>query len=160
MSDTHDHIENIDAAIAEINKHKPGMLLHCGDLNAPFVIERLAKFDGPVHIVFGNNEGDRFTIAVVSEEFPNITLHGEMAFIETGDGEIAVTHRPEFARGLASTGAYTAVFHGHTHRRRSEKIGKTHLINPGDMMSLYDDPPGWLLFDTTTGTERHFTVTA
>lgn len=159
MSDTHDHLENIDTAIAEINKQKPDMLLHCGDLCAPFVIDRMAEFDGPVHIVFGNNEGDRFTIGNVSRGFPNITLHGEMGFLDTDDGEVAFTHRPEFARGMAYTGAYTAVFHGHTHRRNSEKIGGTHLINPGEMMGLIE-PPGWILFDLAAGTERHFTVSA
>lgn len=157
MSDTHDHIENIESAINEINAHKPDMLLHCGDLSAPFVIDRLAKFNGPVHIVFGNNEGDRYTIEKVSRRFPNITLHGEVGFLNTDDGEIAFTHRPEFARGLASTGMYTAVFYGHTHRRKSETIGETWLINPGEMMGLLE-PPGWILFDPATGTEKHFTV--
>jgi putative phosphoesterase len=158
MSDTHDHLENIEAAIHEISMHAPDMLLHCGDLCAPFVIDRLAAFNGPVHIVFGNNDGDRFTIAKIARRSPNVTIHGEFGFITTGDGEIAFTHRPEFAHGLASTGAYTAVFHGHTHRHRRERVAGTWLVNPGEIMGLLESP-GWILFDLATGGEERFSVT-
>jgi putative phosphoesterase len=147
ISDTHDNIKNIEAAITEINKSGADMLLHCGDLCSPFVIESLALFNGPVHIVFGNNEGDRFTIKSVASGFSNITLHGDVAFMEIEGTNIAFTHRPEFARGLASTGEYSVVFFGHTHRREESRIKDTWLINPGEIMGLREDP-GWLLFDT------------
>jgi putative phosphoesterase len=157
ISDSHDHLENLEAAIEQINQLAPPMLIHCGDLSAPFVVERLAAFGGPVHIVFGNNEGDRFTIQKKVERHPNLTLHGEVGFVQTDDGEIAFTHRPEFARGLASTGRYRAVFYGHTHRRKTEKIDETYLVNPGELMGLIEEP-GWLLFDPADGSEEHFTV--
>jgi putative phosphoesterase len=157
VSDTHDHIQNLDRAIRQMREPSPALLLHCGDLSAPFVIERLAAFGGPVHVVFGNNEGDRFTIANVSEGFSNVTLHGEIGFLTTTDGEIAFTHRPEFARGLASTGRYRAVFYGHTHHRKTETVGETWLVNPGELMGLME-PPGWILFDLSNGEQEHFSV--
>jgi len=157
MSDTHDHLSNLERAIARINESNAQTLIHCGDLCSPFVIERIAAFDGPVHVVFGNVDGDRYTIELVSEEFPNVTIHGEFGFIETEAGSVAFTHRPEFAKGLASTGSYIAVFYGHTHRRKSEKIGETRLVNPGELMGLKEDP-GWIVFDTATGGEEHFAL--
>jgi putative phosphoesterase len=150
ISDSHDHLEQIDRAVEEASRRAAGMLIHCGDLCSPFTMDRLARFDGAVHVVFGNNEGDRYTIDRVSRRFENITIHGEFAFLETEDGGIAVTHRPEFARGLAHTGSYTAVFYGHTHRRKSELIGSTHLVNPGELMGLVETP-GWIVFDLSTG---------
>jgi putative phosphoesterase len=158
ISDTHDHLGNLERALKEINGQSPDALLHCGDLCSPFVIDRLAKFNGPVHIVFGNNEGDQFTIEMVSRRFPNIRLHGEVGFVDTDMGKIAFTHRLEFAKGLACTGEYCAVFYGHTHRRKSEKIGDTPLINPGELMGLFESP-GWILFDTSIGSEKHFNLT-
>ena len=155
ISDTHDHLGNVDRAIARINGLGAGALLHCGDLVSPFVVDRLASFDGPVHVVFGNNEGDRFTIARVAAKFPNVTLHGEVGFVETGAGEIAFTHRPEFARGLACTGTYAAVFYGHTHRMKVERIGTSWLVNPGELMGLLE-PPGFIVFDPSSGEERHY----
>jgi putative phosphoesterase len=157
ISDTHDHLQNLEKAVKRINRHAVETLVHCGDLCSPFVIDRLASFKGRVHVVFGNNEGDRYTIEKISRRFPNIEIHGEVGFIETEDGEIAFTHRPEFARGLASTGKYVAVFYGHTHVRKSERVNGTWLVNPGELMGLIERP-GWILFDLATGESRHFTV--
>ena len=159
MSDTHDHLRNLDRAMEQIREKNTDFLLHCGDLCSPFVVEHLASYGGPVHVVFGNNEGDRFTIQSFAARFPNLTLHGEVGFVKTAHGEIAFTHRPEFARGLASTGRYRAVFYGHTHRRKTERIDTTWLVNPGELMGLLE-PPGWLLFDLDGGIEKHFTVGA
>ena len=158
ISDTHDHLENVERAIGEINTLDVGALFHCGDIVSPFVIDRLAKFNGPVHVVFGNNEGDRYMIAgVAAKKFPNVKLYGEVGFVETDSGEVAFTHRPEFAHGLACTQKYVAVFNGHTHRMKIEKIGRTWLINPGELMGLLE-PPGWIVFDLATGENRHFTL--
>ena len=155
VSDTHDSLERIDAAVAGMNALGASALLHCGDLCSPFVIERLARFAGPVHVVFGNNEGDRYAIGEVSKAFSNVKVHGECGFVETEHGEIAFTHRPEFARGFACTRKYAAVFYGHTHRLKAERIGETWLVNPGDLLGLYE-PAGWIVFDLATGElERH-----
>ena len=158
ISDTHDHLENIEAALAKINAAGVAALFHCGDLVSPFVIDRLAAFTGPVHVVFGNNEGDRYTIsAVAAKKFPNVRLHGEVGFVETENGDVAFTHRPEFARGLACTQKYTAVFYGHTHRRKIERVGSTWLVNPGELMGLLE-PPGWIVFDLATGEATSYTL--
>ena len=157
ISDTHDNMKNLRDAISAINKSGADMLLHCGDLCSPFVIGSLALFDGPVHIVFGNNEGDRFTIKNTASSFPNITLHGDVAFLEVENTNIAFTHRPEFALGLASTGKYSAVFFGHTHIHKESKINDTWLINPGEIMGLRENP-GWLLFDTEDSSFKHYNL--
>ena len=155
ISDTHDHLNNLESALGQINMSEAGSIIHCGDLCSPFVIDRIAGFEGPVDIVFGNNEGDRYTIEKVSMKYPNITIHGDVGFLETEYGTVAFTHRPEFARGLASTGQYTAVFYGHTHLRKVERIGGTWLVNPGELMGLREQP-GWMLFDLASGKHKNF----
>ncbi len=145
ISDTHDHIDKTDLAIGQINQSDPDILIHCGDLVSPFMLDSLSIFRGPVHIVFGNNEGDKFTISSFANKYPSLTLHGEMGTIETDSGDIAFTHKPVFATGLASEKRYHAVFCGHSHRHKSEKINGTRLINPGDIMGLHEKP-GWVLY--------------
>ena len=154
MSDSHDHIENIERAVRMASKGEADILIHCGDLCSPFVIERLASFDGPVHIVFGNNDGDRFTIASMASDRSNVTVHGESGEIETGTGRIAFTHRPEFGKGLASTGEYEAVCSGHTHKRLSLEARGGRHINPGEIMGLFEKA-GFIIYDTATGEQRH-----
>jgi hypothetical protein len=66
------------------------VLICCGDLCSPFVMDLLARFPGQIHIVFGNNDADLFRITRKSSE--RVRVHGE--FFETVlDGKkIAVNH--------------------------------------------------------------------
>lgn len=154
ISDSHDHVEHVEKAIGLINLTGAGVLVHCGDICSPFMMERLARFAGPVHIVFGNNDGDRVAIVKFAAAHSNVTVHGEMGEIETDEGMIAFTHRPEFGGGLAATGRYLAVFSGHTHRRLAEDAGPTIHINPGELLGLFEDA-GFALFDTVSGSVEH-----
>jgi len=63
FSDIHDHIWNLEAALGAIQACDA--LLVCGDLCSPFIIDQLANgFPArPIHIVFGNNDGDLFRMS-------------------------------------------------------------------------------------------------
>jgi len=155
ISDTHDHLENTVQAIERINEQGAEKLIHCGDLCSPFVIDRLSKFNGEVHVVFGNNDGDRFTITRVASKFDNLKIHGETGIIETPEGDIAFAHKPELAKGFAYTGDYISVFFGHTHKHVIETVNGVPFVNPGELMGLLEKP-GWVLFDTENGAVQHF----
>ena len=43
LSDTHDNIANLEKAMAQIRTSGAEVLLHCGDLCAPFMVSRLAQ---------------------------------------------------------------------------------------------------------------------
>ena len=76
MSDSHDNIEKLGEAIQKL--HSVDAVIHCGDLCAPFVVKRLGEGlkDSPIHIVWGNNEGDPFRIAQVASQYNHVHLHG------------------------------------------------------------------------------------
>ncbi|MDT9071488.1 metallophosphoesterase family protein, partial [Escherichia coli] len=72
-----DHIAHLRQAVATLKKLGAEAIIHCGDLISPFMLEELARFDGPVHLVFGNNAGDvQLITSLCLEKFPAITLHG------------------------------------------------------------------------------------
>ena len=150
MSDSHDHLENIEKAVALAVEMSAEMLLHCGDICSPFVMDRLTLFEGPVHVVFGNNDGDHMTISRIAERFSNIMVHHHTGVIETVKGLVAFTHYPEHGKGLAATGSYAAVFSGHTHMRKSEVVNGTPHINPGEVMGFLEGP-GFVVFDLESG---------
>ncbi len=150
MSDSHDHLENIERAVELATEKGAEMLLHCGDICSPFVMDRLAPFTGPVHVVFGNNDGDPMTISRIAEKFSNITVHHHTGVIETEKGLVAFTHYPEHGKGLAATGSYAAVFSGHTHIRMAEEVAGTPHINPGEIMGFLEGP-GFVVFDLDSG---------
>jgi putative phosphoesterase len=135
-SDIHDNIWVLERALPGLQR--ADLLVFCGDFCAPFTLVQLAEgFRGPIHVVWGNNDGDRWLLTRQAGRFPQVVLHGELADIELGGRRIAATHFPEIAQGLARSGTYDWVCHGHDHTAREETIGQTRLLNPGELMGRF-----------------------
>jgi uncharacterized protein len=136
LSDSHDNIWKLAAAMPHLAAAEA--VIHCGDLCSPFMIVHLGEGVGgkPVHIVWGNNDGDTFFISRKARSFPNIILHGEFAKLEIGGLRIGVNHYPELARGLAAGGEFDLVCYGHDHTAHQEWVGSCLLLNPGELMGM------------------------
>jgi putative phosphoesterase len=140
VSDIHDNLWNLAPAIAFLNQ-QADVLICCGDLCSPFVMDELRKFRGDVHIVFGNNDADLFRITRRSDA--RLQLHGEMADLEFGGRRIAVQHFDNIASGLADSGTYSLVCFGHNHRVSLRHHDRTLAVNPGPIMGVAFGPKGW-----------------
>lgn len=136
LSDTHDNIWKLAEAMPYLAA--ADAVIHCGDLVAPFVLQQMGEgiAEKPIHIVWGNNDGDTFRLARVASRFPHIVLHGELARIEIGGLPMAVTHYPEIARDLARSGSFRLVAYGHDHQAHEERVGDCLLLNPGEVMGM------------------------
>ncbi|MBU0986271.1 MAG: YfcE family phosphodiesterase [Proteobacteria bacterium] len=150
MSDSHDNIWNLRKALGIIKDEKAGMIIHCGDFVAPFMLTELNAAGIPVHGVFGNNDGDQYLLTKFSlTTLTNVTLHGLVGQVAPDGFRLAFTHQEVVARGLASSDDFGMVFFGHSHQYLQEKIGQTALLNPGEVMGK-DGSPGFCLVDTET----------
>lgn len=150
VSDIHDNIWNLEGILRQIGASGAEVLLFLGDFCAPFTLAQLAEgFSGPIHVVFGNNDGDTFLISKVAARHPHVTLHGQLAEIEVGGKKVGLNHYPDIARRLAESGAYDAVFSGHDHQRYVHQMGPTLWANPGEVMGRFGQP-GFGLWDTAT----------
>ena len=149
FSDTHDNIWKLDRALAGMEQAE--LMIHCGDLCSPFVIKHLGRGAAgrPVHIVWGNNEGDIKLICDVASNYPNIQLCGSLAELEVDGVRIATNHYPEMARALAASGCYDLVCFGHTHSSHLELVTGCTLLNPGELMGL-NGKTTYAWFDTET----------
>lgn len=147
LSDTHDQIWQIDQALSQMSR--ADVIIHCGDLCSPFVIRHLAAGSGgrPVHVVWGNNDGDPRLITQVASAFPFVSLHGQFAELVLDGVRIAVNHYPEIARPLAHSGLYDLVCYGHDHTAHEERIGGCILLNPGEILGM-KGPRTFAWFDT------------
>ena len=136
VSDSHDNIWKLEKAIPHLAT--ADVVLHCGDLIAPFMVIRLIKGAGgiPIHIVWGNNDGDKRLLTEVSSGVENIHLHGDLAELDFAGFKVAVNHYPQIGRALAESGRYDLVCYGHDHTAHEEWIGETLLLNPGELMGL------------------------
>jgi len=146
LSDIHDNIWNLEKVLPQLEKAEA--LLFCGDFCAPFTLKMMAEgFSGPVHCVFGNNDGDVFLLCHIARQANNVTLYPQMGELELGDRKIAFIHYPHIASGLAASGKYDAVFSGHNHTVQAQTVGATLWANPGEVMGRFGTP-SFGLYDT------------
>lgn len=151
-SDIHDNIWKLEKALPLMGE--AGALIFCGDFCAPFTLAQMAEgFSGPVHVVFGNNDGDPRLLTQVAGKHANVTLHGQFAEIELDGLKVAVNHYPEIARPIAESGRYGMVCYGHDHKLFQAQIGATLLVNPGEIMGRFGRST-FMLVDTTDRSVR------
>ena len=157
ISDIHDNVWKLEGAL-ERARGSDAMIC-CGDLCSPFIVHQLGRgFAGPIHIVFGNNDGDLFRITANAAKYPQIRIHGEMMRGEFGGKRIAANHYDNIARAIAASGDYDVVCYGHNHVYEVSRTGRTLAINPGAVMgatfaadgSCADVASTFVIYDTQT----------
>ena len=153
VADVHDALSNLRAALHALRD--TDALLVAGDLCSPFVLPILAGgfAHGDVHIVFGNNDGDRFRMERVAANLANVHLHGEAWTGELGGRTIAMNHFPAVAVTMDPARFHLIVF-GHDHRLRTERTeAGGWLLDPGSLLGYdpaerQDVSPTFLIYDT------------
>ena len=159
LSDIHDNVWKLAAALDAVRETTDAMLC-CGDLCSPFIVHQIGRgYGGPVHIVFGNNDGDLYRITAVAAKYPQVRLHGELFTGEFDGKKFAMNHYDRIGRPLAASGLYDVVCFGHNHTYEIARSGKTLAINPGAIMGAAfhadgtrrDVPSTYVVYDTASG---------
>ena len=132
VSDTHDNLDHVQQAVELFESHGVDRVVHCGDIVAPFSATPFDTDAFDFSAVRGNNDGEWALGNVVDGEFAALA---EVRPELVDDTEIAVYHGTNgvLREGLADSGNYDYVFHGHTHERTVETHGETVRVNPGGL---------------------------
>jgi len=124
VSDSHDDLPRIVAAIDLLTRHRAQAILHAGDIIAPFSLQPFLDSGLPVMGVFGNNDGASIRL---HQMCPGLH-HGPHTF-EIGQRRIIAAHdrlhlprRPD---------ADLCVY-GHSHKAALSRNG-TRSLNPGEI---------------------------
>jgi putative phosphoesterase len=135
LADTHDNLPMVEKAVARLNALSPDLVLHAGDYVAPFVIPRLAVLSCPCIGVFGNNDGDQTLLAARARESGKVEIHGYFTAKLADGRSIALLHGHEAGAldGVAGSGIFDIVVHGHSHRPSITEKGGTLVVNPGEV---------------------------
>ncbi len=153
LSDSHDHIPLLDAAVAQARTLGAEAVIHCGDVVAPSTLHGLEKHGLPVHVIHGNNTGDLYTLGrLAGRPGGLIHYHGMDAAIELGGRRIFVVHYPHYARAMALTGDWDLVCCGHSHRPKISRVvnvlgSETLLVDPGTVGGVGGVPATYVLAD-------------
>ncbi len=134
MADTHDRLQMIDKAVEALNGEEVDLVLHAGDYVAPFAVSHLKPLKAKLIGVFGNNDGDKNLLRKKFNEI-GAKIYGKFAEITADSLKIAMIHGEEEAllKALVSSNYYDVVIHGHTHKAETYTVGKTLVINPGEV---------------------------
>jgi len=151
ISDTHDNVQTLNGALPILQE--ADVVLHCGDVCSPFTLKRLAEgvAGKPVHVVWGNNDGDRRMLAAVAAQAGNVVLHGEFADFDIDGLRIAMSHYPRVAHAVATAQNHALVCYGHNHQAAAEFVGNTLLLNPGELCGVLTGRATFAVFDAATG---------
>lgn len=95
LSDIHDNVWKLEAALRKIRELKPDALFCCGDLCSPFIVGLMSRalHDEPagvlvpIHVVFGNNDADLYRITQQAVA-GRMMFYGELAEFVVADGEL------------------------------------------------------------------------
>jgi len=151
VSDTHDNLPNFKKAVDWIKKEKINTIIHCGDIfKAETIKESLVDYKGKIHLIFSPADADFSKIPQDSfKNLPRVKVYEKFGELKVDGKEIAFCHFPEIATELANNQKYDLVFYGHTHKPWEEKIGKTRLVNPGNIANILYKPT-FAVYETKT----------
>jgi putative phosphoesterase len=147
MSDTHDDLDSIRAAIRIFEEKQISYLIHAGDFIFPGVVDELKnlkdKLPGVRIIgVLGNNDGEKLTLYKKFIEI-GAELKAEFDEREFSSSKFGIYHgtNEELREAAIRSGIYDVFIHGHTHKRRNEiveialrnevVVKKIQVLNPG-----------------------------
>jgi hypothetical protein len=139
IADTHDRLPAIQGALRRFQELGVETIIHAGDLVAPFAAEALARFPGPLHVVYGNNDGERRGLKEVLPQIQDGPLR-----LELGGRRILVHHFVDWC-SPADIAQADVVLTGHTHRVAVEARDGGLFVNPGECC-------GWLTGRATVAT--------
>jgi putative phosphoesterase len=165
LSDIHDNVWKLDAALSAIQS--TGAMICCGDLCSPFIIHQLGRgYSKPMHIVFGNNDGDLYRITANARHYAHIQLHGEWFRGEFDGLKVAAHHFDNVARPVAASGEFDLLCFGHNHNFEITRAGRTLAVNPGSIMGATfavdgtrtDVTSTYAIYDTATREAQRFEI--
>ena len=140
LSDTHNHVNNTRRALEIFREREVTRLIHCGDISTPGIIELFEGFK--ITFVFGNIDQFHADLMEASKKLFGIGSIGYHYTAIIEEKLIAVCHGDDegVLRGFIEQGVYDYVFHGHTHRRSDQMMGRTRVINPGALGGRKPEP--------------------
>lgn len=141
VADSHDRMDMLHKAVEKLNHMEVDMVLHAGDIVAPFTAKILGKLEVPFRCVYGNNDGERGLLARVTENLDSEI--DDFLEVERGDEKIALYHGTDqrILDLIVKSGQYSLVATGHTHRKEIRKEADTLVVNPGEVCGYLTGEP-------------------
>ena len=143
VSDSHDNVPAIDAAVGAFREREAEALIHAGDFVAPFAAKHFLTLDVPIVAVFGNCDGEHKEIV---DLLPDIVSGARRETI--GGRSFIIVHALEWL-SPAERGGADVIVCGHTHKAGISGDGPL-VINPGECGGWVTGRNSATMLDTDT----------
>ena len=117
-----------------LNKIGVSLVLHAGDYISQFTVNHFKPLNAKLIGVFGNNCAERRVLEDRFKEI-NMDVRGFFAEVKIFNLKMALLHGHDekLLDSLINSGAYDVVVQGHTHLVKLQRVGRTLVINPGEV---------------------------
>ena len=147
ISDIHGNMPYLAKAKAIIDEEGLEIVVCCGDIQDEEAFLELDSWPQKVYVAFGNADyaiRENMSRGLLKPRHLEISLdYGNLII---GGTKLAFCHYPLFAEKLAESGRYDVVFYGHDHRPWERKVGRTVMLNPGELQAR-DGRPTFAIYD-------------
>lgn len=131
LSDTHNKVERTRAAAELLKQRGAELLIHCGDLCIPEIVQACQEVL-PLVFVFGNNDSDMTRLLQEAADEVGATCLAWGGSVEVAGKQLAVVHghlTSDYRPLIEAEPDY--LFSGHSHYADDWQVGPTRRINPG-----------------------------
>jgi len=132
VSDTHNHLRNVERIVELFNATGVERVVHTGDITQAKTLRALSRLEAPLCGVFGNNDLERPALETAARVH-EIALFDPPLRLHWAGRDILVVHDPrdlDDARGGLRD--ESIALHGHTHLHVREWRSGTLVFNPGE----------------------------
>jgi putative phosphoesterase len=130
VSDTHNHLRNVNRIVELFAGAKVDRVVHTGDITQAKTLEPFAGLDAPLFGVYGNNDLERESLESTAERL-GLHLVDPPLHLEWAERRIVVVHDPRELTPDRLQGSDVAL-HGHDHRRTLARRHGALVLNPGE----------------------------
>lgn len=148
MSDSHDNMPAIRAAVELFNEKKVDLVIHAGDLVAPFTAREIKKLYCPYIIILGNNDGEILGLYRIYE---GCVFQPPYQFM-VNDNKVLVLHDPILLNTLKEIKSFDLIIYGHDHTASiTESPAGQLIVNPGECGGWLSGKSTVAIWNTLTG---------
>ena len=148
VSDTHNHLSNVEKIIDIFNEKNVDKVIHTGDITQAKTLSRFSRLNCPLIGVYGNNDLEEKGLKDIARQ-NGFNFQLPPLVTQIGDKKIAIFHEPDGINNfLENYPEISLVLHGHTHSYQNEEFKGTRIFNPGECSGIMKGKNAIGLVDT------------
>lgn len=142
ISDIHDNLANLQKALKVISQNQTDHLICLGDVQELATWKILDNLSMPVSAVMGNGDKDMISWKKLKANLNHLQLFNSVGEIEFNNKKIIFSHYQGIIKNIITKypNKYTLGLYGNSHQPWEEMMGKTKLLNPGNVANVFYSP--------------------